>query len=92
MQDLECWILLFDSIHHVIAAEDVFHASNLWCDLVPVPRELSSNCGMALAFRVQEIDTARRILAEGQIALRRVFRPSSTGYVEETDLFVLNHG
>lgn len=88
MQDAAPWILLFDSIHHVIAAEDVFRAANVWCDLVPVPRDLSSNCGMALAFRGQELDTARRILADARIALRRVVRPASVEYVDETELFL----
>ena len=91
MQDFELWILLFDSIHRVIAAEDFFRASSLWCDLVPVPRELSSNCGMALVFRAEEIDAVRRILSEGRISPRQLFRPSPAGYVEASEL-LLNHG
>jgi len=91
MPDLERWILLFDSIHHVIAAEDVFRASMLWCDLVPVPRELSSNCGMALAFHAQDAEAARRLTCDHRVPLRRVFRPASPGYIDVTDSF-FDHG
>ncbi len=49
------WLLLFASIHHVLAAErtleELSRRGELTAsiELVPVPRELSSDCGMAVA-------------------------------------------
>ena len=44
-------ILLFDSIHHVLAAERTFLQRGLWHDLVPTPRDVHSDCGMVIQFR-----------------------------------------
>ncbi len=86
MTDLDGpWLLLFDSIHHVLAAEAVFKERAVWCDLVPVPKDLSSDCGMAVAFRRGDGDAVRGVLAEGRVAPCRVYRPRRAGH-EETRL------
>jgi hypothetical protein len=44
-------VALFACIHDVIAGEDALRRDGIWCDMVPTPRPLSTNCGMVLAFR-----------------------------------------
>ncbi len=39
-------VMLFASIHDVMAAEHVLKSRDLWCDMIPTPRQLSSDCGM----------------------------------------------
>ena len=78
------WILLFDSIHFVLAAERVFQQRGVWCDLVPVPRDLSSDCGMVIAFRREDLAAVGDLLADPRIRLRNVYRPSPAGYEEAT--------
>ena len=41
-------LLTFDSIHDVLRAEKVLKAAGLFCDLVPTPRSISSDCGMSI--------------------------------------------
>ncbi|MBN2808970.1 MAG: DUF3343 domain-containing protein [Deltaproteobacteria bacterium] len=41
--------LLFHSIHNVMLAEELLLANDIPTDMLPVPRELSSDCGMCLA-------------------------------------------
>jgi hypothetical protein len=48
-------ILLLGSVHKVMKAEKVLKSANVSVDLVPVPREISSDCGVAIEF-----DSARR--------------------------------
>lgn len=48
-------VLLFPSIHDVVRAERAFQRAGLWCDMVPVPRQLSSECGMALEVRAADL-------------------------------------
>jgi len=43
-------ILIFHSIHRVMQAEKVLKAAGLDVRLLPVPRQLSSDCGLSLAF------------------------------------------
>ena len=80
------WVLLFDSIHYVLAAERAFKARGVWCDVVPVPRELSSDCGMAVEFRPADVETVRGMRAEGAVRPTSVHRRTADGYdvVEDT--------
>jgi hypothetical protein len=54
-------LLLFRSIHHVLAAEEALKAAGVPLDLVPVPKEISSACGMAVV--VAPADRARALEA-----------------------------
>jgi len=78
------WIILFDSIHHVLAAERVFKDRGVWCDLVPTPRDLSSDCGMAIEFRSGDVAAVRSLLADPAMKPRSFYRPSPSGYQEVT--------
>lgn len=56
-------LLTFRSIHHVLEAEQALLEAGLEPDLVPVPREISSDCGMAVT-----VACARRAQALGALA------------------------
>ncbi len=47
--------LLFNSIHYVMKAEELLKEAGMTIDLVPVPREISSDCGMCIAFSEQDL-------------------------------------
>lgn len=47
-------VLLFASIHDVLRAERALRDGGVWCDLVPVPRALSAECGMAVEIRAAD--------------------------------------
>ncbi len=47
-------LLTFDGIHDVIKAETVLLERGVACDLVPTPRALSSDCGMAIECRLSD--------------------------------------
>ncbi|OHB69886.1 MAG: hypothetical protein A2V70_02360 [Planctomycetes bacterium RBG_13_63_9] len=76
------WVVLFDSIHFVLAAERVFRERGVWCDLVPVPRDLSSDCGMVIEFRRQDLAAVRTILEDPRLGQQRVYQPVGDGHQE----------
>ena len=41
-------LVLFRSIHYVTAAKHTLSERGFWLGLVPIPREISSECGMGL--------------------------------------------
>jgi hypothetical protein len=47
--DEDC-VAIFDSIHRVMAAEKILKEHHLDVLLIPVPRLLSSDCGMAIRY------------------------------------------
>jgi hypothetical protein len=84
----ERWVILFDSIHHVMAAERTFQESGVWCDLTPTPRDLSSDCGMAIEFRGCDVAATRSVVASLQVPPRSVHRVRSGAHEDVTPMFL----
>lgn len=72
--------MIFASIHDVMAAEHAIQDGGLWCDMIPTPRQLSSDCGMAIELGSDDLDRALGIIAGRPIRLVSVFRPTRDGY------------
>jgi hypothetical protein len=47
-------VLAFDSIHDVIRAEKILKEEGISCSLIPAPREIRSDCGMAIEVPARE--------------------------------------
>jgi len=43
-------VVLFLSVSHALRAEKLLKAAGIPCKLIPVPRHLSSDCGVCLRF------------------------------------------
>ena len=56
-----CVLLIFPSIHHVLAAEAALKDAGVPAELVPVPKEISPDCGMAVT--IAPADRARALAA-----------------------------
>ena len=80
------WLALFDSIHQVLSAERVLAGQGLWCDLVPLPKNLSSDCGMAVRFRREDAGAVSAALAGARLVPRGMYRSGSGGYERVTEL------
>jgi hypothetical protein len=52
------FIVLFPSVHEVFKAEKALKERGIRCDLVPVPKKISTSCGMAVEL---DEDGAREI-------------------------------
>lgn len=63
-------LLTFESIHQVLAAEKALLEAGLAPDLVPVPKEISANCGMAITLPPSE--RASALLALAHLAPKRI--------------------
>jgi len=48
--DGEWEVALFLSVHHALRAEKLLKKAEIPCKLIPVPRHLSSDCGVCLRF------------------------------------------
>ena len=78
------WTVLFDSIHDVLFAEQLLKERGVWCDVVPVPRQLSGDCGMAIEVRPRDEAAVRQALADPRARPRRIVQPVGGGW-EEVD-------
>ena len=59
-------VVLFESISHALRAEKLIKAAQITCKLIPVPRHLSSDCGVCLRFNTEVKEQVENIL-EGKL-------------------------
>jgi len=71
---------LLKNIHQVMKAEDVLHGAKLFCDLVPVPRDIGSDCGMAVVVECDAVDTTLAMLADVDLNVLALYRIVDDGY------------
>jgi len=65
-------IVLFPSTHYALRAEDVLKKEGLTVNLIPVPREFSSNCGIALEFDYIDKEKVLKILQEKNVEIEGI--------------------
>lgn len=52
----ECYFILFPNIHDVLKTEKTLKSKKIEYELVPVPRQLSSDCGVCI--KLKDINNA----------------------------------
>ncbi len=60
-------VVLLPSTAAALRSEKVLQQANLQIRLIPVPRELSSNCGIAVRFTWVDRDDVEAALARAQV-------------------------
>jgi len=55
-------VVLFESVSHALRAEKLIKAAQIPCKLIPVPRHLSSDCGVCLRFNTDANEQIENIL------------------------------
>jgi len=60
-------VILFPSIHFALQAEKLVKAKGISYKLIPVPRHLSSDCGVCLRIPWEKKEEVLEILAQGNV-------------------------
>lgn len=70
-------LISFFASHHAIRAETVLQRSHLAAQLIPGPKELSPNCGVALRFYYAQRENVLAVLAAKSVRIDAVhfYRP-----------------
>ena len=77
------YVAIFFSIHYVLKAEQLLKAGNIALDVVPVPREISGDCGMAITFAPAQLAAVQSILNAAGIDIVRIFCKEAEGVFRE---------
>jgi hypothetical protein len=67
----EYHVILFDSVHHALRSEKILKEMGVPHKLIPVPRHISSDCGVCLRFTAdlrKQIDEA----LAGKVDIREI--------------------
>ena len=76
-------VFLFESVHRVMRAEKVLKEKGIEVDLIPVPREISSDCGVAVELSQESEEKAFIILSENRISMSECYTKDSKGRFEK---------
>jgi hypothetical protein len=74
-------LFLFESTHSVIKAEKRCQDEKIKCKIVPVPRSVSSQCGMSLEIDIKLKERVKKLLDQNKIKYKTFF----TGDKEKGD-------
>jgi N-acyl-L-homoserine lactone synthetase len=66
-------VALFDSTSHVMRSEKLLGQAGVRVKMIPTPRQISSDCGVALRFDREEADRVETILSENRVPLKGVY-------------------
>jgi hypothetical protein len=86
-------VFVFESVHRVMKAEKLLKGKGLKIDLIPVPREISSDCGVAIELSADSEEEARHLLKENKVTILECYGRSQEGRFEKkqtSDIF--RHG
>ncbi|RKY89641.1 DUF3343 domain-containing protein [candidate division KSB1 bacterium] len=66
-------ILIFQNIHSVLKAEKILKGKNIFYDVVPVPKEIDSSCGMAIGIKSMEMDIVKNVLSTYKFEVKGIY-------------------
>ena len=74
MQSSDYGVVLFYSTSAAIRAEKLTQGAGLKVKLIPVPRQLSSDCGISLRFEWDQADAVRSVLEAKGMEIQGIHR------------------
>jgi len=67
----EYHVILFDSVHYALRSEKILKEMGISHKLIPVPRHISSDCGICIRFTVDLRNRIEEALA-GKVDIREI--------------------
>ena len=61
-KDTLYWVALFPSVSHVMKAEKILNTENLPIKIIPVPKVISSDCGVCIRFNYDISEKIKLVL------------------------------
>lgn len=79
------YLAVFNSAHRVMKAESILKSRGLSILLIPAPRQLMTDCGLALRIGPEIKDVVMRVLSDEQLLPAFVNRFCDGRYLNEQD-------
>jgi len=67
--DDEHTVILFHTSNHALRAEKILQGEGIGCKLIPVPRHLSSDCGVCVRIQRADQEIARRAVEAARVEI-----------------------
>lgn len=66
------YVITFASVHFVMKAERVLKEDGIEVRLIPTPRKISSDCGIAIEVKKEDLDKIRELLKNREYRLESI--------------------
>ncbi|TES90270.1 MAG: DUF3343 domain-containing protein [Candidatus Cloacimonadota bacterium] len=66
------YVITFASVHFVMKAERVLKENGIEVRLIPTPRKISSDCGMTIEVKKEDLDTIKELLKNREYRLENI--------------------
>lgn len=76
------FVAIFNSIHRVMKAERLLKDRRLPILLIPAPRAVNTDCGLAIRYGMAAREEVEQVLAENGLAPEKVFVKQGEEYVD----------
>ncbi len=80
-------VAIFNSIHRVMKAEKILKERRMDIMLIPVPRSLTSDCGLAIRYAEADREAILAVLAESNLLPEQIYLFSAGDFVRMPDDF-----
>lgn len=71
--------MIFKSMTHVLTAERAARKQGISCRMVPIPRNLSTDCGMCISIKAEDGDAFLEIIAKKGLTPEKVEEHKGSG-------------
>ncbi len=76
------YVAIFNSIHRVMKAEKVLKGRRLSILLIPAPRALAAECGLAIRYAADDREAVEGALSEERLLPEEIYLKRGEGYVK----------
>ncbi len=65
-------VILVHSTSHAMRVEKLLQAKGIACKMIPVPRQISSDCGACIRILREDVETARQTIQAGSVEIETI--------------------
>ena len=77
------YVILFEAVHQVMRAEKLLKGKGMEVNLIPVPREISSDCGVAIELALGLREEALQLFEENHLSILQCYTRTECGGFEK---------
>ncbi|SKA10294.1 DUF3343 domain-containing protein [Selenihalanaerobacter shriftii] len=72
-------LITFHSTHHTLKAEKCLKDVGIELMIIPIPQEITSNCGTGIRFDLEDLDKVKEVITKNKIRIWGYYKVEKKG-------------